>query len=36
MGDEFAPGLFVGRVKTHTRDTDKKEGERGILVIHVI
>jgi hypothetical protein len=35
MGDEFAPGLFVGRLR-HTQETDKKEGERGILVIHVI
>jgi hypothetical protein len=29
--DEFDPGLFVGRLNTH-----KKEGEREILVIHVI
>jgi hypothetical protein len=32
--DEFDPGLFVGRLKT--QETHKKEGEREILVIHVI
>jgi hypothetical protein len=28
MGDEFAPGLFVGRLKTHTRDRQKR-GRKG-------